>query len=570
MGLSKDLSLYISNYKCFGNEEVGYDQIFPLNLIIGRNNTGKSTLLDLIEYVTSPKELKSLGHKGQIPQVTFRSILSETELQRVFSKNHSGGPIPGNHWQFGRRWIDKLFEWEIKPDKFEFVSIKPFWGDEFQAYGDQLATVKGNPFKPFTFKRLLADRDIIPELEVDNLIVSSNGQGITNAIRSYLTRASLTSELIEKTLLNELNSIFEPDGHITRIIVKQIGGIGSSWELYFEEEEKGLVPLSQTGSGLKTILLVLSFIHIIPHIDGKALSQYLFGFEELENNLHPALLRRLLLYLRRIAIEKGSIFFLTTHSSVAIDLFSSDDEAQILHVTHNRTCASVRKVSTYVDNKGILDDLDIRASDVLQANGIVWVEGPSDRLYFNRWIELWSDGNIKEGAHYQCVFYGGRLLAHLSATNPEADSNEAVKILKVNRNAIILADSDKRNNKQQINPTKRRIISEIEAIGGLAWVTAGKEIENYIPLQALSNLFSDNNLPPLNRYQDFENYLDKAKRGAGKAYRRNKVLFAENVCPHLTKDMLINRLDLGNKISEAYKHILRWNGLDGNIQRASQ
>lgn len=564
MGLLENLSLHISNYKCFGGDEVGYEQILPLNLIIGRNNTGKSTLLDLIDYVTNPKDLKLLGHKGQIPQVTISSDLTEDELSRVFSKNHSGGPIPGNHWQFGRNWIGKPFEWEIKPDKLEFVSIKPFWGNELQERGKQLAHVKGNPFASFKFKRLLADRDIIPENASDVLEIKPNGQGVTNAIKSYLTRDNLPSNLVEKTLLNELNSIFEPDGHITRIIAKQFGGITGNWELYFEEEEKGLVPLSHTGSGLKTILLVLSFIHIIPHVEGKPLSEYLFGFEELENNLHPALLRRLLLYLRRIAIEKESKFFLTTHSSVAIDLFSSDDEAQILHVTHNRTCASVRKVTTYVDNKGILDDLDIRASDVLQANGIVWVEGPSDRLYFNRWIELWSGGNVREGAHYQCVFYGGRLLAHLSAGDPDVDADDIVKILKVNRNAIIIADSDKRNSTQPINQTKQRLVSEIDAIGGMAWVTEGKEIENYIPIQALSSLFPDSSLTPLNRFQDFEKYLDNVKRGAGKAYRRNKVLFAENVCPHLTKDMLVNRFDLGEKLSSAYKHILRWNGFYDN------
>jgi putative ATP-dependent endonuclease of the OLD family len=337
-------------------------------------------------------------------------------------------------------------------------------------------------------------------------------------------------------------------------------GMGSSWELYFEETEKGRIPLSHTGSGLKTILLVLAFLHLVPHMEGKSLSSYLFGFEELENNLHPALLRRLLLYLRDTAVEKGCHFFLTTHSSVAIDLFASDDKAQILHITHDRTCASVRHVTTYVENKGVLDDLNVRASDLLQSNGVVWLEGPSDRLYFNRWVELWTGGELREGAHYQCVFYGGRLLAHLSADDPDVDSGEVVKILRVNRNAVILIDSDKMRPNESLNATKQRIISEVEAFAGMAWVSAGKEVENYIPAQAISSLYGSNAATSLERYGDFSEFLDGLSDDEGKRFLRNKVLYAEKICPHITSEDMIGVFDLKARINEACNRIRSWNG----------
>ncbi len=373
-------------------------------------------------------------------------------------------------------------------------------------------------------------------------------------------KAAMPSELVEKTLLNELNAIFEPDVTFTDIVVQQIST--GQWELYLEEVEKGRVPLSHSGSGLKTILLVLVFLHLVPRIEGKSLATYLFGFEELENNLHPALQRRLLLYLRNVAVEKGCRFFLTTHSNIAIDLFASDEQAQILHVTHDGRCAAVKRVTTYVENRGILDDLDIRASDLLQANGIVWLEGPSDPLYFNRWVELWSDGQLKEGAHYQCVYYGGRLLAHLSANDPDVDTADVVKILRVNRNAIVVVDSDKRNRGQDINATKKRILSEISDFGGMAWLTAGKEIENYIPAQVFTVLYPGNGLVGLKQYEDIAAYLDKAETNAGKRFLRNKVLFAERVCPRITKEGMTNTLDLADQINAACAVIRGWNGLN--------
>ncbi len=52
----------IKNYKCFGEDVQGFDCICPINIIIGRNNSGKSSLIDLIQYVISPDdELFRLG-----------------------------------------------------------------------------------------------------------------------------------------------------------------------------------------------------------------------------------------------------------------------------------------------------------------------------------------------------------------------------------------------------------------------------------------------------------------------------------------------------------------------------
>lgn len=132
-----------------------------------------------------------------------------------------------------------------------------------------------------------------------------------------------------------------------------------------------------------------------PDIDNRPLSTYLFAFEELENNLHPALLRRLLMHLRQVAVTSGCIVVLTTHSSTVIDMFSGDDRAQLLHVTHDGTSSHVGAVEDYGRAAGVLDDLDVRASDLLQSNGVIWVEGPSDRIYLNHWISLWSQGQLR-------------------------------------------------------------------------------------------------------------------------------------------------------------------------------
>ena len=352
----------------------------------------------------------------------------------------------------------------------------------------------------------------------------------------------------------------QPDASFTDIVVQQLEN--TSWEIYLEEEEKGRIALSESGSGLQTILLVLIFLYLVPSKENEKLDMYCFAFEEIENNVHPALQRRLFLYLRDVALRHNTHLFITTHSSVVIDLFSSDLEAQIIHTTHDGKKATASRVEAYVQRKGILDDIDVRASDLLQSNGVVWVEGPSDRLYFNRWIEIWSNGELREGAHYQCVFYGGRLLAHLTASVPEEQRNELIKILLVNRNVMIMIDSDKKNRAARLNNTKKRIRQEIENIGAICWITKGKEVENYIPKAAIAALYNMNSVRQVDKYQSFNDYLDHIKRGEGKKFLSNKVLFAERVCSHLTKENIKPVLDLEERLNKVCKRIKGWNALD--------
>ena len=417
-------SVKIRNFKCFGEQEQGFDQIKPLNIIIGRNNSGKSALLELIENLVkgNPNFSQSLWHGNQPPEIIAESPLSEQELVRVFQTTASGGDIPGNnHWEFGKQFVGKSFSWQPNSEKdHRFVEIdgggegrKQFdqinHGD---TYLERLANNRSNPFDGKEFMRIFAERNIVPENDSSGqLEVTGDGRGVTNIIQNFLNKAKLPSELVEKNLLNALNTVFMPDANFTDIDCQQLEH--GAWEIYLEEKQKGKIPLSHSGSGLKSIILLLVYLHLLPFVFKEQLSEFVFGFEELENNLHPALQRRLLSYLYQKAISEGCIFFLTTHSNVEIYFFSKNEDAQIVHVTHDGNQASCRTVKTYIDNKGILDDLDVRASDLLQSNGIIWVEGPSDRIYLNRWIYLWSDGAILEGNHYQCVFYGGRLLSHL-------------------------------------------------------------------------------------------------------------------------------------------------------------
>jgi putative ATP-dependent endonuclease of the OLD family len=558
-----NVSLFFRSYKCFGPDAVGYRSILPFNVIIGRNNSGKTALLDLLDYACEPRDVPvQHWHAGKTSEILVTDSIPEPTLLSVFQKSTSGGGIPGRtHWEFGKKWIQQPLTRRIRPTEYEFISVEPpvtDAGAPLQAF-HRVARIAPKTFEGLLFRRLASDRDVVPELDAAALLIAPNGSGFTNVVQNFVNKSNRPSALIEQDLLRELNRIFEPDATFTRITVQQHPE-NDKWEIFLEETTKGRVALSHTGSGIKTVLLALGFVELLPVIEGRSLEDYLFGFEELEHNLHPAVQRRLLLYLRESALKRGFRVFTTTHSHVVIDLFAADSKAQLLHVTHDGHCSSVKAVTTYVENRGLLDDLDVRASDLLQANGIVWVEGPSDRLYFNRWIELGSEGQLREGVHYQCVFYGGRLLAHLSATDPTVSTDEAVKILRVNRNAMLLIDSDRPDAVASLNDTKQRMISEIEALNGFAWVTKGREVENYLTPASLSRVFPDW-LVTFGPFDDLAEALENAHSGEGKRFARNKVLFAERAIWHFDRSDLATSLDLEAQVGRACETIRQWNRL---------
>jgi hypothetical protein len=81
------------------------------------------------------------------------------------------------------------------------------------------------------------------------------------------------------------------------------------------------------------------------------------------------------------------------------------------------------------------------------------------------------------------MFYGGRLLSHLSAKDVEVE--DFIELRKLNRHLAIVIDSDKKSPHAHVNETKRRVLREFDNDGGFGWITMGREVENYIEPTAL-------------------------------------------------------------------------------------
>ena len=560
-----NFTLNVKNIKCFGESGSGKFEFAPITFVIGKNNSGKSSVLDVIEnmcVMTANQDFRNIARSHETPSIEISTLVDAGKLQAQFPPNLKSSQIPGgNDWEYAQRFIDKRLTWSLKNgDSVRLVQEDLDLRDQNPVARERLDHCFVHPLKGNWSLRIRAERNVVPEASDRSRTILGTGEGLTNLIRAFINSDDLPRHVVESDLLDDLNSIYLGDSEFTGILCQENEETGL-WEIYLREEGKGDIRLSQSGSSLKTAFVVTAFLRLLPMVSEKGdMSKLIFCVEEPENNLHPSLLRRLIDFLANKRNNSNFSLVVTTHSPICIDWAAKQTDSTILHVRNEAGYAVCENVEDYGGRVSILDDLDVRGSDILQANGVIWVEGPSDRIYLNKWIELASDGKIREGANYSFLYYGGKVLSHFEAMPADEISNK-IKMLLINRNVAVVMDSDRRLSagkggkpRMHLNATKRRLRDEVLNCGGFAWVTLGKEIENYVPKICWENL--------VGKEIDIKNeYVDIPSIGTLKSSFKTKVDLAHEVTPHIRETHFTNHLDLDAQVNSLCSHIRRWNGL---------
>lgn len=545
-------SLGIINYKSFDDQGIIIDNLGKTNLFIGKNNSGKSNILTFLKLLSQNiKDLKKMPL--QTIENQYRRSAETAKLKLIVSVANLS------------RYYGILTD-VFTPDTLLCISFDPKGnsvgiGEQFNLSKSQLLRLQTqySDAPPEKLKEIIKDtllQSVIGILKesFENLIYIPHFREIHEDSKEAVDEKNINGQNIISALFKMQNPKVGNENErqtfdeIQEFIRKLIGDPNLKVEVPHDKEtiliemQGNRLPLQSFGTGIHELVILCSALAIYKN--------YTVCIEEPELHLHPDLQRK---FLKFIHDKTHNTYFITTHSNIFLDF---DKNVNIYHVTHNGKASGVVKASTEAVTYDILDDLGYKASDLLQANSILWVEGPSDRVFLNKWISI-LDPDLLEGVHYSVMFYGGRLLAHVTMSNDNEDN--LIKLLRINRNSIIIIDRDGLSDTAIINDTKTRI--ENETTRGICWITRGREIENYISTSTLSRYVERKTGKSqsliFKRNMKIGNVLNHA---TNIEYDRNKVKYAKEIVAYIDPNDL-DILDLRERVQSIILKVKEWNNI---------
>jgi energy-coupling factor transporter ATP-binding protein EcfA2 len=417
-----------------------------INVLCGKNNSGKTTILEAISGAN--KELGRSPSSDEVIQFC-RSIVPQGFLRAEFSQfdqliseltpkiadvfRSQGVWFEAEHARFVSAVIDKCANYPLSGYPINNTDVLL---NQFRSLFSH-----SEPIILIPPKRSL---DLKCNITAPN--VKAHGEGIVNQL-FYLKNRPRGSE--EHDLYNRIEQAFRRiSSDFSFDIAMTEGG---PLALSFANPSREWRPAPDCGLGLQDLLVVV-FFSLSPQFSTILI-------EEPESHLHPEIQKKLLYFLK----EADKQFFLTTHSNVFLDSSLVDK----VFFTSFRESIELNDATA---RSKILSDIGYSVTDNLVSDLVILVEGPSDRPVYEEFL---TKMGLRENYDVKIWALGGDIMDQLDLT-----------VFAQNYQIVAVVDRD-----PQSDSVRRRFEKNCEANRITVHRLDRYSIENYFPVHALRSVF---------------------------------------------------------------------------------
>lgn len=337
-----------------GIQELELTDVNRVNVLIGQNNSGKTSILEALQLINQPdivanmisiaknrEALMGFAPRSALPYDRFLNtfnIQQEHKYIEIEVQTYGGETYFVNVEGYEQKelFIPELMDRHQKENFFykELEDyVKVFRGQyryycPFGEFGD---TFEFSEVDKKIYGERLPLRKIIPIQYISPVDAYTNRYTVRNLQRGI--------RIAQRRMMTEVLQVFDE-----RIIgVEVVNERGRSIP-YVELYDIGLVPLSIFGDGLKKVLALASAL--VRAQDGILL------IDELETGIHKDALRQVVSWLIQAAKEFNVQVFLTTHSGEAIDAVwqgaeNKLDDITVFRLEHFRERIYAKKYDGY-------------------------------------------------------------------------------------------------------------------------------------------------------------------------------------------------------------------------------
>ena len=515
--------LFVENYRSLKNVELEFNG--NSNIFIGKNNSGKSTVIDVIMFLSEIALLgnvqNSLNLRGGYKEVVFGKLidneitlnleilLTENDKKFLFSKlflqdisfENFKNDISSKIKYECKLNNDKFMEWEnlyIYVKDQEILYSRGFWNGEssysieiIENFADgcksgnwNLKNIGGgapptsilyyhqrhNPIQPEENLLLMLHNDFFSNFRKLNPVRESP-ETITVTGEYHLSPDAGNLPRVLNTLASSKREVFDKIIKSVNVIIGEINEVRAplkegSQNVYLSITEKPFTKeefmWKHVASGTKEIIYLITLLHTTPK--GSVLA-----IEELESHLHGDAISNFMSLINQISRDDNKQFILTTHSPILIDGVPSDKLDVVIKESGETKIVQLKE---FADVDEILEQAGIPKSWILLTKNpsfIFIVTGRDD-------VKVWNQFFIKNAI----IPEKQKIRIVSSGSNKGGGFEKLIetgKFLQKIRSPIpflLLEDSDNKKEEKEIK-LKNEGFSE-----GEYHIFSEKEIEDYL------------------------------------------------------------------------------------------